>query len=101
MMDKLIGQDVIEISAPQDRSQFILRVVDENRTISEIRFANDDGTQLKVDFSHVSIQVIYDTENNYASLGELANVRKLENGFEIVGDFGIIWLECKLCTPPL
>jgi hypothetical protein len=100
-MKKLLGQDVIEISAPQDRSQFTMRVMDTKGIESEIRFANDDGTQLKVDFSLVSIRVIYDTENNYASLGELENVRKLENGFEIVGDFGIIWLECKLCTPPL
>lgn len=100
-MDKLIGQDVIEISAPQDRSQFILRVVDENRTISEIRFANDDGTQIKVDFSDVSIRLIFDHEGNFPSFGELETVTKIENGFEVVGDFGIIWLECKLCFPPL
>ena len=78
-----------------------MRVIDENRVISKIRFANDDGTQMKVDFTHVSINLIYDHEGKSASLGELEQISKIENGFEIVGDFGIIWLECKLCTPPL
>jgi hypothetical protein len=99
-MNKLIGQDVIEISAPLDRSQFILKVIDENRNVSEIRFSNDDGTKIIVDYSHVSICLIYDHEGNFPSLGELEAVNKTENGFEVVGDFGIIWLECKLCSPP-
>ncbi|MGY3913032.1 hypothetical protein ACW5XW_09640 [Aeromonas piscicola] len=98
-MKSLIGQNVIEISAPQDRSEFTMKVIDENRKISTIRFANDDGSQLKVDISHVSIRIIYDHEGNVASLGELEEVNCIENGFEIVGDFGIIWLECKKCTP--
>lgn len=100
-MEELIGLDVISISAPQDRSEFTMRVIDENRDIRNIRFANDDGTQMRVDFSHVSLNIIYDHEGNIASLGELEAVNRIENGFEIVGDFGIILLECKECTPAM
>jgi hypothetical protein len=49
-MEELIGLDVISISAPQDRSEFTMRVIDRNRSIRNIRFSNDDGTQMKVDF---------------------------------------------------
>jgi hypothetical protein len=100
-MEELIGLDVISISAPQDRSEFTMRVIDETHNIRNIRFANDDGTNVKVDYSHVSLNIIYDHENNIASLGELEAVNRIENGFEIVGDFGIIWLGCKECTPAM
>ena len=100
-MEELIGFDVISISAPQDRSEFTMRVIDENRNIRNIRFANDDGTKVKVDFSHVSLNIIYDHDGNVVSLGELEAVNAIENGFEIVGDFGIIWLQCKVCSPAI
>ncbi|TBW43760.1 hypothetical protein EZI54_23970 [Marinobacter halodurans] len=100
-MKELLGQDVLSISAPQDRSELTMRVIDETGKISDIRFANDDGTGINVDFSHISLNVINDHEGNLASLGELEEVNRIDNGFEIVGDFGIIWLECKTCTPAL
>ncbi|MCL1038828.1 hypothetical protein L2725_15400 [Shewanella corallii] len=98
-MEELIGLDVISISAPQDRSEFTVRLIGENREIRNIRFANDDGTKMRVDFSHISLNIIYDHDGNTVSLGELEAINRIDKGFEIVGDFGIIWLECSKCFP--
>jgi hypothetical protein len=97
-MNNLIGSDVVGISAPQIRNEFTLMLLTENNEIYSLRFANDDGTEVKVEFSCISINIIYDHEGNRASLGELEELNVIENGYELVGDFGIIWVECKVCA---
>ena len=98
-MKEVIGQDVIRIDAPQDRSELVIATIDEQNKINKIRFANDDGTTIVVDFSHVSISMIHDPDTNHVSIGEFEELNEIEGGFEIVGDFGIIWVKCKKCMP--
>lgn len=60
--------------------------------VGVVRFANDDGTPVAVDFSEVSIKLI---SGAYITLGEFEELKPIDGGFEVVGDFGIIWIKSK------
>lgn len=91
-MDEFLGLNVVAIHAPQDRHALELHVITDQRKILVVRFANDDGTPIEVEFSHVDINLISDP---YVTLGEFEKLHKIEGGYEIIGDFGIIWVKCK------
>ena len=92
-MSDFLGLGVVEIDAPQDRHALMIRVISPEGKAGVVRFANDDGTPIKVEFSAVSIRIVYD--DTYATLGEFEALNAIEDGYEIVGDFGIIWVNCK------
>lgn len=94
-MSEFLGLDVVAIHAPQDRHALALHVITDQNKLGVVRFENDDGTPIEVEFSHVSIQLICDT---YTTLGEFEELHKIEGGYEIIGDFGIIWVKCKTYT---
>lgn len=89
---EFLGLDVVAIHAPQDRNALELHVISDEGDIGVVRFANDDGTPVAVEFSAVSIRLITDI---YATLGEFEELNTIDGGYEIVGDFGIIWVNCK------
>lgn len=91
-MDEFLGLDVVAIHAPQDRHALELNVITDQNKIGVVRFANDDGTPIEIEFSDLSIHLIGDT---YSTLGEFEELHKIEGGYEIIGDFGIIWVKCK------
>jgi hypothetical protein len=98
-MNNIIGQDVIRIDAPQDRSELVIEVLNDDGNTKKVRFSNDDGTKIQIDFSAISISLIYDPDTNNVTMGELEELNEIEDGFEVVGDFGIIWIKCKKCIP--
>lgn len=91
-MADFLGLDVIRIFAPQDRSEFQLHVLTECKQIGIIRFANDDGSPIEIDFSDLDVRMY---ANDDITFGEFEELNSMENGFEVVGDFGIIWVKCK------
>ena len=91
-MSEFLGLDVVAIHSPQDRNALEIHVIAAEGKVGVVRFANDDGTPVTVEFSAVSIQLISDT---YITLGEFETLNTIEGGYEIVGDFGIIWVHCK------
>jgi hypothetical protein len=97
-MKQFLGQNVVAIHAPQDRNSLEFHVLTENNQISVVRFANDDGTPVEIEFSHVDIHLISDGQ---VTLGEFEELNEIEGGYEIVGDFGIYWVKCKKyeCLP--
>lgn len=91
MLD-FLGLDVIRIFAPQDRHAFELHVLTENKQIGVIRFANDDGSPIEIEFSDLDVRMY---ASDGITFGEFEYLNSVENGFEIIGDFGIIWVKCK------
>jgi len=102
-MKELLGLDVIELTACQDRRDLCLKVINESGQVYNIRFSNNDDSKINIDFSHVSLSISWDPETNISSLGELEIVRKIEGeeGYEVIGDFGVIWVWCNPFVPPL
>ncbi len=100
-MQSVIGGNVLNIRAPQSRQylQFIVKA-DEGE-VSNVRFYNVDDTAIKIDFSDLDMHIIYDPDSEITSLGEFEYVTKFDGGFEIFGDFGIIWVFCDSCSPRL
>ena len=98
-MNSIIGQNVVRIDAPQDRSELLIEAIDDSGNKQKIRFANDDGTRIEIDFSAISISLVYDPDSETVSIGELEELNEIEDGYEVVGDFGIIWVKCKKCMP--
>jgi hypothetical protein len=91
-MSEFLGLDVVAIDAPQDRNALEIHVIGAEGKVGVVRFANDDGTPVIVEFSAVSIRLISD---RYTTLGEFEALNPIEGGYEVVGDFGIIWVNCK------
>ena len=60
-MIEFLGLDVVAIHAPQDRNALEIHVIAAEGQVGVVRFANDDGTPVTVEFSAVSIQLISDT----------------------------------------
>ncbi|WDE01701.1 hypothetical protein [Thalassomonas actiniarum] len=100
-MQTVIGGDVIEIHAPQDRLELKFVVRTANGEITNVRFTNSDNSPIKVDFQELSLKMLYDPESEITSFGEFEYVNKIENGFEIIGDFGMVWVYCELSMPKL
>jgi len=103
-MNQLFGNDVVKIEAPQDRSELLFVVLeDENSdfTSTNVRFFNADGSPIEIDFSDLSIGLIFNPDTESTSLGEFEYVKAIENGFEVFGDFGIIWVYCDSSSPRL
>jgi hypothetical protein len=91
-MNEFLGLNVVAIQAPQDRHALEIEVITDQNKLGVVRFANDDGTPIEIEFSHVSIHLISDT---YITMGEFEELNTIEGGYEIIGDFGIIWVKCK------
>ena len=100
-MQSVIGGDVLKIRAPQDRQYLLFVVKTEDGEVSNVRFSNTDNTPIKIDFSDLDIHIIYDPDAEITSLGEFEYVTKIDGGYEIFGDFGIIWVFCDYCSPKL
>lgn len=94
-MSDFLGLNVVAIDAPQDRTTLELHVVTEQNQLGIVRFSNDDGAPIEVEFSHISVRLISEA---YISLGEFEELNEIESGYEIIGDFGIILVKCKKCT---
>ena len=91
-MSEFLGLDVVAINAPHDRHALELHVIDTEGTIGVVRFANDDGTPVVIEFPAMSIHCMSD---KFTTLGEFEALNPIEGGYEIVGDFGIFWVNCK------
>lgn len=91
-MDSFVGLNVVAIQASQDRHALELHVIIEKNQLGVVRFANDDGTPIEIEFSDVNIHLISDDQ---FTLGEFEELNEINGGYEIVGDFGIIWVKCK------
>jgi len=102
-MNRLFGNDVLRIEAPQDRSE-LLFVVKDNQTdfdTANVRFLNSDNSKIEIDFSDLSICMVFDPETESTTLGEFEYVKHIDGGFEVFGDFGIIWVYCDSSIPKL
>jgi hypothetical protein len=97
-MHEFIGLNVIRIHAPQDRHAIELYVINEENQIGVVRFANDDGTPIEIEFSDLNIRLHSDPDSNQIDLGEFEHLNEIEGGYEVVGDFGIFWVKCKKYT---
>ncbi len=62
---------------------------------------NSDGSKIEIDFSDLSIYMVFDPDTESTTLGEFEYVKPIEGGFEIFGDFGIIWVYCDSSSPKL
>ncbi len=102
-MDRVIGGDVINIEAPQDRQylKFVVRVSSCDFDSINVRFYNSDGSAIKIDFSELRVGLVWNSETDVTTLGELEEVNKFEEGFVILGDFGTIYVYCDQCSPSL
>ncbi|KZN37918.1 hypothetical protein N480_14335 [Pseudoalteromonas luteoviolacea S2607] len=102
-MNRLFGNNVVKIEAPQDRSElkFVVLENDTDFDTNNVRFFNSDNSPITIDFSHLSIEMIFDPERGSMSLGEFEYVKSIDNGFEVFGDFGIIWVYCDSSSPKL
>ena len=103
-MNQLFGNNIIEITAPQDRSELLFVVLDDESSdfiSTNIRFFNSDKSPIKIDFSDLSIGMLFDPDTESTTLGEFEHVKRIENGFEVFGDFGIIWVFCDSSSPKL
>ncbi|TMP37680.1 hypothetical protein CWB96_22670 [Pseudoalteromonas citrea] len=103
VMNQLFGNDIVSINAPQDRNQLEFVVVDNRNKLqsTNIRFFNVGNSKITIDFSLLSIGVIFDPEIETVSLGEFKSVKAMEDGFKILGDFGIIKVYCDSSQPKL
>jgi len=96
-MNQLFGNNLININAPQDRSELLFVVLDDEGSdfiSTNVRFFNSDNSPIKIDFSHLSIGMLFDPDTNSTTLGEFEYVKRIDNGFEVLGDFGIVWVYC-------
>ncbi|TKB45784.1 hypothetical protein [Thalassotalea mangrovi] len=103
-MNQLFGNDILKIEAPQDRKEllFVVRDDEDSDFVStNIRFFNSDNSPIQIDFSLLDIGLIYDPDTDTTSFGEFEYVKRIENGFEVFGDFGIIWVYCDSSLPKL
>lgn len=102
-MNRLFGNNVVKIEAPQDRSELKFVVLDDDGDFDSIsvRFFNSDNSPITIDFSDLSIGMLFDPDTESMSLGEFEYVKPIENGFEVLGDFGIIWVYCDSSSPKL
>jgi hypothetical protein len=102
-MNRLFGNNVLKIEAPQDRSELKFVVLDDNGDFDSInvRFFNSNNSPIKIDFSDLSIGMLYDPDTDSMNLGEFEYVKPIENGFEVFGDFGVIWVYCDSSSPKL
>ena len=102
-MNRLFGNNVVKIEAPQDRSELRFVVLDDEGDFDSInvRFFNSDHSPITIDFSDLSIGMLFDPDTETMSLGEFEYVKPIENGFEVFGDFGIIWVYCDSSSPKL
>ncbi|MCF2855903.1 hypothetical protein L1286_00340 [Pseudoalteromonas sp. SMS1] len=102
-MNRLFGNNVVKIEAPQDRSElkFVVLENDTDFDTINVRFYNSDNSPITIDFSHLSIAMLFDPERYSMSLGEFEYVKSIDNGFEVFGDFGIIWVYCDSSSPKL
>jgi len=93
MSSTFIGLNVVAIYAPQDRNSIELHVITENNEIGVVRFSNDNGKPVDIEFSHLNI-LLY-SDNGRDSLGEFEELNEISGGYEVIGDFGILWIKCK------
>jgi hypothetical protein len=103
-ISELEGQDLLAIELPADRSYLKFTVsAPEMLSFSSInvRFYNDDGSKVHVDFLTVDMQLLGDTEANSVTFGEFEYVSKVDDGFLITGDFGQILVHCNASSPVL
>ncbi|CAM4241766.1 hypothetical protein [Pseudoalteromonas byunsanensis] len=102
-MNRLFGKNVIKIAAPQDRKELKFEVLHDHDGFNSInvRFFNADNSPITIDFSDLAIQMLFDPDTESTSLGEFEYVKAIENGFEVCGDFGIIWVYCDSSSPKL
>ena len=102
-MNRLFGNNVVKIEAPQDRSELRFVVLDDKGDFDSInvRFFNSDNSPVTIDFSELSIGMLFDPDTESTSLGEFEYVKPIENGFEVFGDFGIVWVYCDSSSPKL
>ena len=102
-MNRLFGNNVLKIEAPQDRSELKFAVQDDENDFDSInvRFFNSDNSPITIDFSYLSIEMFFDPDSESMSLGEFEYVKSIENGFEVFGDFGIICVYCDSSSPKL
>ena len=102
-MNRLFGNNVVKIEAPQNRSELKFAVLDDDGDSESInvRFFNSDDSPITIDFSDLSIGMLFDPDTESMSLGEFEYVKPIENGFEVFGDFGIIWVYCDSSSPKL
>lgn len=101
LINQLFGNSVIKINAPQDRSEltFVVRCNHGTLDAVNVRFFNADRSPITVDFSELSITMVYEPDTDAVTLGEFEYVKAIENGFEVFGDFGIIWVYCDSSSP--
>lgn len=106
-IEHIVGSDVTKISAPQNRKELVFSVFNKNLELEpkfhtlNLRFYNSTGGEIDINFSHLDINLLYDNDTKTTSLGELEEINRIDNGFEVVGDFGIIWIYCDSISPPL
>ena len=101
-MNRVIGGNLYRIETHQDK-KFIKFVVSEFKDTSKshnVIFFNGNGTAIKVDFSYLDIGITHDPDDGTYSLGEFEYVKRIDSGFEVFGDFGIIWVYCDSCSLP-
>jgi hypothetical protein len=102
-MNQLFGNNVVKIEAPQNRSELRFVVIGEESDFDScnVRFFNSDNSPITIDFSALSIGMLYDPDTESTSLGEFEYVKAIDNGFEVFGDFGIVWVYCDASPPKL
>ncbi len=102
-MNQLFGKNVISIKATPDRSELTLVVLHEDgyHDSVNVRFFNSDKSPITIEFSYLSIGMIFDPDTKTMSLGEFEYVQPIKNGFEVFGDFGTIWVCCDSISPKL
>lgn len=101
-MNRVIGGNLVGIETHQDKKfiKFLVTEFEDSPVAHDVLFTNSDGSSIKVDFSYLDIGVVYDPQDNSSTFGEFEHVKKFEGGFEVFGDFGIIWVYCDHCSLP-
>jgi hypothetical protein len=102
-MNQLFGNNVVKIEAPQNRSELRFVVLNDESDFDSVnvRFFNSDNSPITFNFSDLSIGMFFDPDTESTSLGEFEYVKAIDNGFEVFGDFGIIWVCCDSSSPKL
>lgn len=101
-MNRVIGGHTYRIETDQDK-KFLKLVVSEfedSLKSHDVVFSNSDDSKIEIDFSYLDISITFDPDDDSVSFGEFEYVKPFKNGFEIFGDFGIIWVYCDSCSLP-
>jgi hypothetical protein len=102
-MNRVIGGNLVGIETHQDKKFLKFRVTEFEDTskIHDVIFSNNDNTAVNIDFSYFDIGVVHDPDDSSYTFGEFEYVKPFEGGFEVFGDFGIIWVYCDSCSLPV